>query len=83
MSQDTESVVDVPPPTAHIQWKGTDVCLDLRCECGTSDFGHFDGYHAYAIECHACGRRYDLPDTIPLLPYTGRNVVVTSGSDDG
>lgn len=60
-------------PTVYIQYKGTDICLDLHCECGAEDFGHFDGYFAYAIECHACGRKYDMPQTVRLEPFSDRH----------
>lgn len=42
----------------HIQWKGTDVCLDFYCPCGTQ--GHFDGDFAYFIHCPDCGTVYEL-----------------------
>jgi len=37
-----------------IQWKGTDVCMDVTCPCGES--GHVDGYFAYHLSCTAYGR---------------------------
>jgi len=39
-----------------IQWKGTDVCMDLHCECGHHN--HYDGYFAYTIKCRKCGALY-------------------------
>ena len=33
-------------PYAYIQWKGTDVCLDVHCTCG-AELLHYDGYFAY------------------------------------
>lgn len=58
---------EATPPQVFIQYKGTDICLDLRCPCGV--LGHFDGYFAYAIECGACGRKFTLPTTLELLPW--------------
>lgn len=64
-------------PTIWIQWKGTDVCFDFWCECSdpesNCDFGHadFDAPAPYAVQCARCGRKYDLPQTLPLLPYSG------------
>lgn len=49
-----------------IQWKGTDVCLDLRCECGA--LTHFDGEFAYALECSACGRTYAMNPHVKAHP---------------
>jgi hypothetical protein len=41
-----------------IQWKGTNVCLDFWCECGTD--GHYDGDFAYHLKCPACGQVYEM-----------------------
>ncbi len=54
---------------AFIQWKGTDVCLDFRCECGGTC--HFDGYFAYTIECPHCARLWEMPMILFPRPYTG------------
>ena len=38
---------------AFIQWKGTDVCMDLHCpKCGWHN--HYDDYFCYAVECAKC-----------------------------
>ena len=34
-------------PHGWIQWKGTDVCIDLHCECGSH--GHVDGDFVYYV----------------------------------
>lgn len=46
-------------PRAFIQWKGTSVCLDFYCDCGTQ--GHFDGDFAYQLRCPACGTVWEMP----------------------
>lgn len=43
-------------PHGWIQWKGTDVCMDVRCKCGHSS--HIDGYFAYSVKCPVCGTCY-------------------------
>lgn len=48
--------------SAFIQWKGTDVCADLLCECGW--YGHHDGYFLYTWECPDCGTVWEAPDYI-------------------
>lgn len=53
------------PPSASIQWKGTDVCLDFYCDCGAQS--HFDGYFCYAIQCAQCGKIYGLRPEIKLV----------------
>lgn len=51
-----------------VQYKGTDICLDFHCICESeypgSDFGHYDGYHAYALQCGRCGRIYEMPTNL-------------------
>lgn len=58
-------------PSAHIQWKGTDVCMDFHCLCDTGEevagVGHFDGYFAYHVRCARCGRVYRLPTELLLV----------------
>ena len=41
-----------------IQWKGTDVCLDFHCPCGTSSHGH--GLFAYHVRCPGCDAVYEM-----------------------
>lgn len=45
-----------------IQWKGTDACLELRCECGQTE--HRDGMFLYHVKCIGCGSWYELPSAI-------------------
>ena len=53
-------------PHAWIQWKGTDVCMDVHCACGEQV--HLDGYFAYHIKCGACGQVYECDGHIKLHP---------------
>lgn len=55
-------------PHGWIQWKGTDVCIDLYCECGSH--GHIDGDFLYHYKCAACGRKYALGMNVALIPLT-------------
>lgn len=55
-----------PESRAFIQWKGTDVCMDIFCSCGTSS--HLDGFFAYYVQCPKCGQIYENPHTVSLLP---------------
>jgi hypothetical protein len=41
-----------------IQWKGTEVCMDLHCPCGTHS--HIDADFAYRVRCAGCGDVYEL-----------------------
>jgi hypothetical protein len=59
---------DNPVGDAHgwIQWKGTDVCIDLHCQCGAH--GHVDGMFCYYYKCEACGVVYALGQNVKLIP---------------
>lgn len=43
-------------PHGWIQWKGTDVCMDVYCKCGAQY--HIDETFAYNIKCPKCGTVY-------------------------
>ena len=51
-----------------IQWKGTDVCMDVYCKCGNQS--HIDGYCAYYIKCLNCNTIYRLDNYIQLIQLT-------------
>jgi hypothetical protein len=51
-----------------IQWKGTDVCVDLHCECGYH--GHVDAEFFYRYECVGCGRKFAVGQNIKLIELT-------------
>lgn len=53
-----------PEPHGWIQWKGTKVCMDIRCGCG--ELGHIDDYGCYHVKCAACGAVYECDGTIAL-----------------
>jgi hypothetical protein len=53
-------------PKGWIQWKGTDVCIDLTCKCGEGF--HFDGDFMYHIKCPYCGQVYECGAWIKLFP---------------
>lgn len=55
---------EFPESHAFIQWKGTDVCMDFRCECGAD--GHFDGFFAYSVKCPGCGAVWKMPSNVFL-----------------
>lgn len=61
---------DNPVPTgeAHgsIQWKGTEVCMDISCKCG--HHSHFDGEFFYYFECPKCKAKYAVGQNVKLIP---------------
>ena len=52
--------------TVFIQWKGTEACFDLTCECGNR--AHFDTDFAYYVRCPACERVWQMPTTQGVEP---------------
>lgn len=56
---------DDVPAHGWAQWKGTDLCMDLRCGCG--ELAHLDADFAYSVECGACRRVYLLDPHIRLV----------------
>lgn len=52
-------------PHGWIQWKGTDLCIDIHCRCGKST--HFDGDFMYYIQCPYCERVYAANGFIELV----------------
>lgn len=43
-------------PHGWVQWKGTDVCMDVHCKCGA--LTHVDADFTYYVKCSACGTVY-------------------------
>lgn len=52
-------------PYGWIQWKGTDVCIDIHCKCGK--FTHFDGAFMYFVQCPYCNQIYEASGLIDLI----------------
>jgi len=51
-------------PHAWLQWKGTDVCVDLHCECGAHL--HYDGAFLYYWRCPHCKRIWEMGTHISI-----------------
>lgn len=45
-----------------IQYKGTDLCCDLRCECG--ELTHYDSMFQYFVGCSNCQKLYRMPEVV-------------------
>lgn len=50
---------DATKPSAFVQWKNTNVCMDFHCDCGAHC--HFDGYFANAVKCQHCQAEWEMP----------------------
>lgn len=61
---DALEIDQIEGPHAWIQWKGTDVCMDVHCACGAHM--HFDGDFCYALKCPHCERVYVTGQNIRL-----------------
>ena len=65
-STDCWALRPIPGAAAEtfIQWKGTTVCMDFHCPCGSH--GHIDAGFAYFIECGSCGRCFELGTAVDV-----------------
>lgn len=59
-------------PHGWIQWKGTDVCIDLHCACG--HHGHCDASFFYFYRCPGCGASYAVGQVVKLIRLTDEQV---------
>lgn len=58
------SIRELPRPSAFIQWKGTQVCMDCYCTCG--HHFHIDDEFCYAVQCPTCQRRFEMSSVIEM-----------------
>lgn len=63
-----------PKYDAHgwIQWKGTDVCMDVTCKCGEG--AHIDAMFFYAYKCSACGTVYAVSQVVKLIELSSDEI---------
>ena len=73
---DRQTVPAKGQPHGWIQWKGTDVCMDLYCVCGVH--GHLDSEFAYYVRCEGCGRAYLCNAHIELVPMEDEEAATKS-----
>jgi len=52
-------------PRAIINWKATNVCMDVYCKCGTRF--HIDSDFCYAVQCPKCATFYACGSRIELI----------------
>lgn len=52
-------------PHGWVQWKGTDVCMDIHCKCG--HLSHIDDTFAYYVRCPKCKTVYHCNGHIELI----------------
>jgi hypothetical protein len=70
-------------PGGWIQWKGTSVCMDVHCICGTG--WHVDAGFAYYVKCPYCGRVYMCNGHIEFIEiedHEGLSAIVEHTSDE-
>lgn len=56
---------------ARIQWKGTNVCMDVQCECGED--GHIDADFAYYYYCGKCNNLFAVGEHVKLIKLEGED----------
>lgn len=60
--------------TTFIQWKGTEICMDLKCPCGHRNHYCRDRF-AYSVKCAGCGIVYELGTAVTATPTTDQHLV--------
>lgn len=63
-----------------IQYKGTDLCADIYCECGKHL--HVDAFHVYAVQCRDCKAIYEMPQMVTAVKVESTTWPVTVLRDD-
>ncbi len=63
----TTEIKSFDRPSGHIQWKGTDVMMDVHCLCGAVG-GYVNGMFNYYIKCPECNRVYRVSPYVELVP---------------
>lgn len=68
-------------PHGWIQWKGTQICMDVHCKCGAHL--HVDDDFVYHIECPECSTVYMCNGHIELIELQERpEYVITLDKED-
>lgn len=60
-----ESEIQDAGPYGWIQYKGSNICVDIHCSCG--ELSHYDGEFAYAVRCPYCQKPWVLSQTVRLV----------------
>jgi len=66
-------------PYGRIQWKGTNVCMDVYCSCGASY--HIDGDFVYYVRCLACDKVFATGTNIELIEVPEPESSICTHSD--
>jgi hypothetical protein len=67
-------------PHGWIQWKGTDVCMDIHCECGAHL--HIDADFLYEVRCPYCEQAYAVNGHVQLIPIQHASEMVKTPEKD-
>ena len=65
---DVESPLFDKKPHIWVQWKGTEVCCDVHCECG--EMSHFDGDFFYTFQCPFCKCFWEVGTHVAIYPIS-------------
>ena len=59
-------------PCGWIQWKGTNVCMDISCKCGSQL--HIDAEFAYYVKCTDCNTLYSVSPYVKLVKLDAEDI---------
>jgi hypothetical protein len=72
MSADVWDLNAPHPGMAFIQWKGTSVCMDLRCTV-CRHHNHYDGDFCYYAQCAKCKTVFEMNCFVQFWPAVDLN----------
>ena len=55
-----------------VQWKGTNVCMDIHCGCGYH--GHVDADFFYFYRCPKCSKLFAVGQVVNMIALTPEQV---------
>lgn len=76
-TKEAQEIQNIYKDQSHgwLQWKGTDACMDIHCECGTSS--HIDADFLYHVVCPNCGAVYFCNGHIELIEITEEKITTS------
>lgn len=66
-------------PHGWIQWKGTNVCMDVHCKCGS--MFHIDADFAYNVKCPDCDTIYMCNGHIELIEVLECDAIIVEAEN--
>lgn len=76
--QHINTETELQEPYGLIQWKGTNVCIDLHCVCGAHMHADDEEFF-YFVRCGKCKAAYAVGAYVKLVPLRPEDVSEVDG----